>query len=91
MHPSPTAAAPLISQADYDKIDHGLYAVRVGDKHLYGSRHSTEEETYNITIRNVQGGGDYVLVLAGAIKNLITENIIAIGETPILRDRRNEA
>ena len=90
MHPSPTAAAPLISQADCDKMDHGLYAVRVGDKHLYGSRHSTEEETYNITIRNVQGG-DYVFVLAGAIKNLVTENIIAIGETPILRDRRNEA
>ena len=89
MHPSPMAAAPLISQADYDKMDHGLYAVR-GDKHLYGSHHSTEEETYNITIRNVRGG-DYVLVLAGAIKNLVTENITAIGETPILRDRRNEA
>ena len=71
-------------------MDHGLYAVR-GDKHLYGSHHSTEEETYNIPIRNVRGGGDYVLVLAGAIKNLVTENIIAIGEAPILRDRRNEA
>ena len=74
-----------------DKMDHGLYAVRVGDKRLYGSRHSTEEETYNITIRNVRGGGDYVLVLAGAIRNLVTENITAIGDTPILRDRRNEA
>lgn len=74
-----------------DKLDHGLYALRVGDKHLYGTRHSTPEETRNITIRNVRGGGDYVLVLAGAVEALITENITAAGGTTVLWDRRNEA
>ena len=70
-------------------LDHGLYAVRVGDVRLYGERHATEDETYNITIKNVQGGGDYVLSLAGAIGNLVTENITAIGETPLLLDQRS--
>ena len=51
-------------------LDHGLYTVRVGDMRLYGDRHSTEDETYNIAIRNVRGAGDYVISLAGATKNL---------------------
>lgn len=76
--------------SECDKLDHGLYAVRVGDKHLYGTRHSAEEEIYNITVRNVIGSGDYVLALAGAIGNLTTENIRSIGSTPILPNRRNE-
>ena len=76
--------------SECEKLDRGLYAVRVGDKYLYGSRHSTEEETYNITIRNVCGGGDYVLVLAGSIGNLALEDILPIGDTPTLWDRRKE-
>ena len=34
-------------------MDRGLYAVREGDTRLYGTRHATEDETYNITIKNV--------------------------------------
>jgi hypothetical protein len=70
-------------------LDHGLYAVRVGDVRIYGERHATKDETYNITIKNVVGGGDYVLALAGEIGNLVTENITAIGETPLLLDQRS--
>lgn len=73
-----------------DRLDSGLYAVRLGDVHLYGTRHSTEDETYNITVRNVQGGGEYALVLAGAVRDLVIENISAFGSAQRLWDRRNE-
>lgn len=69
-------------------IDHGLYAVRIGDVRLYGSRHATEDETYNVTVRNVVGGGDYTLALAGKMKNLVLENISAQPGTILLLDER---
>ncbi len=69
-------------------MDHGLYAVRVGDTHLYGTRHATEDETYNITIKNVCGRGDYAISLAGAIKNLVMYGIETAGDTKMLLDNR---
>lgn len=42
--------------AESPYMDRGRYAVRVGDTNMYGTRHATEDETYNITIRNVRGG-----------------------------------
>ncbi len=69
-------------------MDRGIYAVRIGDTHMYGSRHSTEDETYNITVKNVYGRGDYVLALAGAIKDLMLENIKAADGTKLLLDKR---
>ena len=32
-------------------IDNGIFAVRIGDTRLYGTRHATEDETYNITVK----------------------------------------
>ena len=69
-------------------LDMGLYAVRVGDTHLYGDRHSTKDETYNIKIRNVVGGGRYVISLAGEIGSLSMYGIEAVGETKLLLDER---
>jgi hypothetical protein len=71
-----------------DKLDHGLYAVRVGDTRLYGSRHATEEETYNITIKNVVGRGDYAVSLAGRMKNLVLFGIEAYDGAKMLLDER---
>ena len=71
-------------------MDSGLYAVRVGDVHLYGSRHATADETCNITIKNVRGGGKYVVSLAGAIKDLEMENIEAFADAELLLDNRTE-
>ncbi len=68
----------------------GLYSVRVGDNHLYGTRHSTPDETYNISIKNIVGNGRYVLSLAGATKNLTYENLSTTSNTPILIDDRTE-
>ena len=56
-------------------LDGGNYAVRVGDKHLYGTRHSTEDETYNITVKNVLAKSECAIVLAGAMKNFVMYGI----------------
>jgi len=63
------------SSAGCPHIDRTTMGVRVGDQHLYGERHSTPDETYNITIRNVFTRAYKGVVLAGAIRNLVTENI----------------
>lgn len=73
---------------DSPHMDKGIYAVRIGDTHLYGTRHATEDETYNITVKNVHGGGDYVLSLAGAMKNLVCYGIEAINGAKMLKDER---
>ena len=69
-------------------MDKGLYAVRIGDTHLYGRRHATEDETYNITVKNVRGSGEYVLSLAGAMKNLAYYGIEAADGAKLLKDDR---
>lgn len=61
-------------------MDRGIYAVRIGDNHLYGTRHSTPEETKNITVRNIYGRGSTVVQLAGSITNLVLDNICTFGE-----------
>ena len=70
--------------------DHGLYAVRVGDTRLYGTRHATKDETYNIAIRNVRGAGDYVISLAGAMGNLSMYGIESSHGAKMLLDNRTE-
>ncbi len=73
---------------DSPHMGRGIYAVRVGDDHMYGSRHSTPEETKNITIRNVYGRGESVVQLAGAITNLTLDNICSFGEGIVTVDNR---
>ena len=69
-------------------MDKGLYAVRIGDTRLYGQRHATEDETYNITVKNVRGCGEYVLSLAGAMGNLVCSGIEAADGTEMMKDDR---
>ena len=69
-------------------LDHGLYTVRVGDTRLYGERHATEDETYNIAIKNVRGAGDYVLSLAGSMKGLTLYGLESFGGAKMLLDER---
>lgn len=70
-------------------LQSGLYAVRVGDTHLYGKRHSTKEETYNITIKNVYGAGRYAVALAGEIGNLQMFDIKYGENTKEILDQRH--
>lgn len=75
---------------DSPYMETGIFAVRVGDNRMYGDRHSTCDETYNITVRNVRGGGQHVLSLAGATKNLVFYGIESLGETKMLLDERTQ-
>ncbi|MBQ8510002.1 MAG: hypothetical protein IJ493_08865 [Clostridia bacterium] len=56
-------------------MDRGGSSVRVGDQHVYRERHSTREETFNITIRNVASRANAAVDLAGSITNLTLDNI----------------
>ena len=56
-------------------MDRGICGVRIGDSHLYGPRHSTFEETFNITVRNVYSRAECALRLAGCISGLRVENL----------------
>ena len=71
-------------------MDRGLYAVRVGDTRLYGSRYSTIDETYNITIKNVKGGGEYTVAIGCEIKNFAMYGIECFEGTKMLLDKRGE-
>jgi len=72
-------------------MDRGVYAVRVGDSRLYGERHSTCEETYNISIRNVRGGGKCAVSLAGAVRNLTMLGIEAVNGAKMISDERTDS
>lgn len=50
-------------------LDRGIGALRVGDNHLYGTCHSTPEQTTGIVARNILSAGDRALHLAGALKD----------------------
>ena len=73
------------SSKDSPHMDRGIYAVRIGDVHLYGERHSTQDETFNITVRNVYSRSRVAVNLAGRMKNVTTENIFGFdgNETPV--------
>ena len=69
-------------------MDKGGYAVRIGDTHAYGNTSSLESRTYNITVKNVRGGGMYALSLVGKIENLTLENIECFGTAELIQDQR---
>ena len=75
-----------------DSLDRSIYTVRVGDTHMYGSRHSTPDDTYNITIRNVRSRAQIAAIsLIGGMKNVIVENVECLDGTRELEDKRDIA
>ena len=74
--------------ANSPHLDKGLYAVRVGDTHMYGTRHATKEETYNISIKNVYCRSKYAIALAGEIQNLVMYGIECQDDCKMLLDER---
>ena len=73
-------------------MDRGIYGVRIGDPHMYGSRHATADETYNITVRNVRSRAEIAAVgLAGEICNLTAEEVSCFDGAVPLQDLRPQA
>lgn len=56
-------------------MERGGTGVRIGDLHMYGTRHATAAETFNITVRNVFSRADVALRIAGAMRDCVFENI----------------
>ena len=73
---------------DSPRMDRGMFAVRIGDPHLYGKRHAAKDETYNIAIKNVRGRGGYVISLIGAVDNLVMYGIESFDGAKMLQDER---
>lgn len=65
------------TSADSPYMDRGGSGIRIGDTHLYGTRHATADETFNITVRNVYSRAATVMRIAGAMKDCLFENIRA--------------
>lgn len=71
-------------------MDRGRYAVRVGDNMvMYGRRHSTKDETYNIRIKNVYGRCDAAVALAGEMQNVVMYGIESGEGCKMLLDERS--
>lgn len=69
---------------DSPHMDRGGTGVRIGDNHLYGTRHATPDETRNITIRNVSSRAGAAMRIAGAMSDCLFENIRNFDGSPIL-------
>ena len=78
------------TSADCPYMNKGLYGVRVGDVHLYDSRHATAEETYNITIRGVRSRASCAVCLAGDMGNLVLEDVTPFDGARMLEDKRGQ-
>lgn len=65
---------------DSKYCERGETGVRVGDVHMYGTRHATEDETYNITVRNVYSRAHAAMRIAGAMRDCVFENIRAFDD-----------
>lgn len=63
------------SSRSCEYMDRGMYGIRIGDTYMYDDRHATEDECYNITVKNVFTRAKQVLNIAGAMKNVVLENI----------------
>lgn len=60
---------------DFPGLERGSSAVRIGDHNMYGSRHATSDETYNITVRNVYSAALAPLNIVCEMKNFNCDNI----------------
>ena len=76
------------TSAESPHMDLGKHTVRIGDVKLYGTRHATKEETYNITVRNVRSRAPYAIALAGEMDGLVMYGIECFDGAKMLLDNR---
>lgn len=61
---------------DSPHMDRGACGLRIGDaSHMYGTRPSTADETYNITVRNLKTRARRAMALHGAMTNVVIEDV----------------
>lgn len=64
-------------------MNRGLYGVRIGDKHLYSTRHSTPDETYNIVVKNIYSRANQAINLAGSITDCKITDVFTFDGCPV--------
>ncbi|MBO7344865.1 MAG: hypothetical protein J6U92_02870 [Clostridia bacterium] len=64
-------------------MNRGLYGVRIGDNHMYDSRHSTPEETYNIVVKNIFSRANQAVNLAGSITDCKITDVFPFDGCPV--------
>lgn len=69
-------------------LNHGCNVVKIGDLHPYADRHSRDDETYNITIRDLYATGTNALKLTGGMGNLLLQGIVCKKGTKMFQDDR---
>ncbi|MBE5762466.1 MAG: hypothetical protein E7334_10825 [Clostridiales bacterium] len=75
---------------DSPHMDKGIYTVRIGDTHLYGTRHATKDETYNITVKNIRSRAyNAAISLVGGMSNVAVENVECFDGTIEMEDKRD--
>lgn len=61
---------------DSPHMDRGACGVRIGDaSHMYGTRPSTADETYNITVRDLRTRALRAMAIHGAMTNVVIEKV----------------
>ena len=72
-------------------MDVGIHALRIGDMHMYGSRHAFADETYNITVKNIRSRAHTSAVcLAGEMTNVTIEDPVCAEGTVAVIDNRGK-
>lgn len=69
-------------------LDYGIYAVNLGDPRFFSSTPPTDDDVYNITLRNICGKGVATVALAGGFKNLVMYGVEAHNGAKLILDRR---
>ena len=70
-------------------VGRGVAGVRIGDLKMYGERHSTKDETYNIVIKNVFSRAECAVSLVGEMSNVVCENVNKFDGCPVLIDDKD--
>ena len=79
----------IYDTSDTDRhLDYGAYGVRIGDRHLYGERYPTPDETHDIKISNVKACGLYAINLECEVKNLELNNIECFGKAKLIKESK---
>ena len=71
-------------------MDRGNYAIRLGDRRLYGSRQCTSDEFYNITVRNIRSRAEFAVSLGVEPKNLVLDNVEVFDGAGTIEGRHND-
>ena len=69
-------------------MDRGKHTVRIGDPRLYGERHATADETYNISVANVRSRAICAISLAGEMTNLSLSGVECFDGARMISDYR---